>query len=187
MVLKTLEIVDYFQPDLWWLENTRTGILPKRSCVQGLSYVDLDYCQFSDWGYQKPTRFWGSENLHLLQDRICDGISCPNLVPGQNGPRKHKERLGGPNMRVSTHLKWRVPEKLVLYLLSVLDHQEEKFSFKREDYAVRNDFVKIIEEKFQKKLTVIVLHHPKIPYAQHFSLKMKMLCKRNGGGERHYG
>ena len=23
--------------------------------MAGIPYVDVDYCQFSDWGYQKPT------------------------------------------------------------------------------------------------------------------------------------
>jgi hypothetical protein len=41
-----------------------------------------------------------------------------------------------------------VPEKLIFYLLSVLDHQEEKFNFKREDYSVRNEFVQKIEKEF---------------------------------------
>ena len=55
-------------------------------------------------------------------------------------------------MRFGTYAKWRIPKKLILYLISVLDHQDEKFSFKREDYAVRNEYVKMIEEKFQKKI-----------------------------------
>eukprot|EP00667_Euglena_gracilis_P019564 EG_transcript_20987 len=57
-------------------------------------------------------------------------------------------------MRVSTQQKWRVPEKLVEYLLSALDFKEEKFSFKREDYAVRNSFVQMIEENFQRRAEV---------------------------------
>jgi site-specific DNA-cytosine methylase len=77
LVTKTLEIVEYFQPKLWWIENPRTGLLPKRHCVQNLNFIDVDYCQFSDWGYQKPTRIWGSQNLLSLKDKLCDGKTCP--------------------------------------------------------------------------------------------------------------
>jgi hypothetical protein len=34
------------------------GLLRTRSVVQDLEYVDIDYCQFSTLGFQKPTRFW---------------------------------------------------------------------------------------------------------------------------------
>ena len=51
-------------------------------------------------------------------------------------------------MKFGTHQKWRVPEKLIFYLLTVLDTKEEKFNFKREDYSVRNEFVQKIENEF---------------------------------------
>ena len=54
-------------------------------------------------------------------------------------------------MKFGTRAKWRVPEKLVEYLLSALDEKEEKFSFKREDYAVRNEYVQQIEANFDKR------------------------------------
>ncbi len=83
LVLKTLEIIEYFQPELWWLENPRTGMLSRRACIQNLPFIDLDYCQFSQWGYQKPTRFWGSENLARLENKLCDFKNCQNVIPGQ--------------------------------------------------------------------------------------------------------
>ena len=36
-------------------------------------------------------------------------------------------------------------------VLRALDFKEEKFSFKREDYAMKNSFVRLIEENFQRK------------------------------------
>ena len=63
LALKALEIVDYLKPRRWWLENPRGGLLKGRPYMAALPYVDADYCQYSDWGYQKPTRFWGSEDL----------------------------------------------------------------------------------------------------------------------------
>ena len=141
LVLKTLEIVDFFRPKLWWMENPRSGLLVRRNCVSHLPFIDVDYCQFSDWGYQKPTRIWGSKNFQSLSSRVCDGWTCSQMVQWTNGWWRHREHLGGRGMKYGTYHKWRVPEKLVFYLLSVLDHQEEKFTFKREDYAVRNEIV----------------------------------------------
>jgi site-specific DNA-cytosine methylase len=111
LVQKTLEIVGYFQPKLWWIENPRTGFLPKRPCIQNIPFINVDYCQFSNWGYQKPTRIWGSENLRNLSDKICDGKSCSNLISGNGVMRRNKEQLGGYGMKFSTYHKWTVPQK----------------------------------------------------------------------------
>jgi hypothetical protein len=46
LVLKTLEIVDFFKPKLWWIENPRSGLLVRRNCVGHLPFIDVDYCQF---------------------------------------------------------------------------------------------------------------------------------------------
>lgn len=56
LVLKALEIIRYLRPERWFMENPRTGHLPKRPYMVNIAYVDVDYCQFSEWGYQKPTR-----------------------------------------------------------------------------------------------------------------------------------
>ena len=114
LIAKTLEIVAYFQPQIWWLENPRTGFLCKRDCVKNLDYIDIDYCQFSEWGYQKPTRLWSSQNITRLTDRVCDGVSCKNLI---EGTRRHRKQLGGKKMRFSAQQKWCVPEGVIHYLL----------------------------------------------------------------------
>ena len=59
LVCKVLEIVEYFKPNQWFLENPRRGLLKDRPYMAGIPHVDVDYCQFSRWGYQKPTRIWG--------------------------------------------------------------------------------------------------------------------------------
>ena len=66
LVVRVLDIVSYFSPKIWWIENPRTVLLKSRTMMMNIPFVDIDYCQFSDWGYQKPTRFWGSPNLGRL-------------------------------------------------------------------------------------------------------------------------
>ncbi len=59
IVRRTIDIIGYFQPRIWFIENPQTGLLKGRDFMQPYGYVDVDYCQFCDWGYQKPTRVWG--------------------------------------------------------------------------------------------------------------------------------
>ena len=63
IVRRTLEVIRHLDPPTWWLETPRNGRLPKRKLVEDLPYVDVDYCRFEDCGYQKPTRFFGSEHV----------------------------------------------------------------------------------------------------------------------------
>ena len=77
LVLRTLELIDYFSPSVWFIENPATGYLKTRSFMAGLPYADVDYCCFSNWGYRKRTRLWN--NLGLV-GRLCPGKGlCPNM------------------------------------------------------------------------------------------------------------
>lgn len=116
LVCRVLEIVEYFRPKTWWIENPQTGLLKERPMMRNLPFVDLDYCQFSDWGYRKPTRFWGSPKIGKLPPVRCAGKKCPNVVVTDDGYR-HKEILGGDRMRFGAVQKGRIPPKVVDYLL----------------------------------------------------------------------
>ena len=50
LVHKTLEIIEYFQPQLWWIENPRGGLLSRRGILDQSAFIDVDYCQFCTWG-----------------------------------------------------------------------------------------------------------------------------------------
>ena len=49
---------------------SRRAAGPPRA-MRGLQFVDVDYCQFSDWGYRKRTRVW---------------YGAPSAVPAHGGP-----------------------------------------------------------------------------------------------------
>ena len=89
LVLKTLEIINYFRPQYWYLETPRTGMLKDHPYMMNIPHVDIDYCQVSLWGYQKPTRVWGSENVGQLEPLLCDPSCCYNTrkgLPGRTPP-----------------------------------------------------------------------------------------------------
>ena len=120
IVLKTLEIIEYFQPKFWCIESPRHGMLKDRPFMKGIPFVDIEFCQFSKWGYQKPTRIWGHHLLGKLSNHLCDMNTSPNLINRGDGRLGHRQVLGGKCVQFSTRLKGRVPRALIHYLLSAI-------------------------------------------------------------------
>ena len=85
LVQKGLEIINYLKPNFWFLENPKTGIFKGRLYMKGYVYFDVDYGCFSDWGYQKPTRTWGSED---------PGFPQPCMQPTILPPTCDSTRIG---------------------------------------------------------------------------------------------
>jgi len=112
VVEKTLEIIKYFNPPVWWLETPRYGLLTKSELMRDIPCWDCDYCQFALLGCRKPTRFYGSAHLTKLQPTLCDGETCPNLAVG----RRHKHPLGGHwgSGGASKKRTYPIPEGVVL-------------------------------------------------------------------------
>ena len=121
IVQRTLEIIAYFYPSQWFIENPKTGLLKSRFLMKDLAHVDLDYCQFSDWGYQKPTRIWGPSYLRNLKPRVCDIHTCPNVITRSSGHQGHRRILGATPQdgapRVCLDDQYRIPEGLIRYIM----------------------------------------------------------------------
>lgn len=56
MVDKVREIIEYFKPKYFWIENPQTSRM--KEYITDLPFYDVDYCKYSDFGYKKRTRFW---------------------------------------------------------------------------------------------------------------------------------
>jgi hypothetical protein len=82
---KTEEIIDYFKPKAYFIENPKIGLMRK---YLDRPFYDVDYCKYSDWGYQKSTRIW--TNMQGFVPKICKK-DCNNLLFG----RFHKCNIGG--------------------------------------------------------------------------------------------
>ena len=39
-----MRVICYFKPKTWWIENPRNGMLATREFIEGVPYVDADYC-----------------------------------------------------------------------------------------------------------------------------------------------
>jgi site-specific DNA-cytosine methylase len=120
IVLKTLEIIDYFKPKKWFIENPQTGLLKKREFMKDIPFYDVDYCRFSDWGYRKRTRIWTNTKY---ENKLClkEG-KCPNMEG-----RFHKASFGGQGRpKEYTYIKvkagenaHRVPTELIKDLFGI--------------------------------------------------------------------
>ena len=135
LVKKSLEIIKYFCPRKGFLENPRTGLLTKRPYMEGIPFVDVDYFQFSQWRYQKPTRIREDPSISHLTSKICDRKTCINLVDRPNGRKGHREISGGNQMRATRNDKYRIPEDLLKYLCDWPD---------RKQYDAAVDYIKAL-------------------------------------------
>jgi len=78
LVVRSQELINYFNPRVWFIENPQTGLLKDRPFMVGVPFCDVDYCCFCDWGYKKRTRLWNNVDF---QSQLCPGPGlCENMV-----------------------------------------------------------------------------------------------------------
>tara|TARA_R110000851_G_scaffold160764_1_gene304064 strand:- start:63 stop:752 length:690 start_codon:yes stop_codon:yes gene_type:complete len=112
MVDKVIEIIEYFKPSFYWIENPKTSSMKHYIAEKYPQYnifYDVDYCKYSDWGYQKKTRFW--TNITDFKPKLCLK-DCENIIN-----KKHKQSdymTGGGSNRLK---RYRVPFPLIRELL----------------------------------------------------------------------
>ena len=59
IVLKTLDIIRYLQPNYFIIENPQTGLLKNQWFMNDIPYNDVDYCKYG-MPYRKRTRLWNN-------------------------------------------------------------------------------------------------------------------------------
>tara|TARA_R100000935_G_scaffold4979_1_gene11543 strand:- start:946 stop:1590 length:645 start_codon:yes stop_codon:yes gene_type:complete len=109
LVKKTLEIIDYFKPRLWTMENPQTGTLKSRDFMKDIPYYDIDYCMYCNWGYRKRTRIW--TNIKDFKPKLCNKECygfADNKHPIHVGRNRNLLGLGQ-----STLSRYRIPPKLL--------------------------------------------------------------------------
>jgi hypothetical protein len=102
---KAQEIIEYFQPKQWIIENPSTGRMKK---YIDDPFYDADYCKYTDWGYKKSTRFWTNIVLDKPLQR-CNN-DCINMCKN-----KHKITV---DKAKSLRDRYRVPPLLIHELFS---------------------------------------------------------------------
>lgn len=100
IVKRTLEIIDYFKPKVWFIENPQSGLLKNQDYMKTLKYCDVDYCKYGRH-FRKRTRLWNNIGFK--------GKLCKQDCPYSNG--KHHIYCPGMNRKIGTEYitKYRNP------------------------------------------------------------------------------
>ena len=112
IVLKTLEIIQYFESEYWFLENPQTGKLKEQEFMKDLPYVDCDYCMYGK-PYRKRTRFWTNKKIEL---KLCDK-NCGSFVDGRHIGSCGNARSKYSDKSYSLHEKYSIPQDLLFTLI----------------------------------------------------------------------
>lgn len=120
LVRKAFEIIDYFQPSAWIVENVATGLLPKRmsSIRPNIDQYIADYCVYGK-PYRKRTVFWSNKPLTL---ELCKGKALCNQM--KNG--KHIGSVGNGRTKYneakinSVWMKNSIPQDLIRTIITQL-------------------------------------------------------------------
>jgi hypothetical protein len=116
LVARTLEIIKYFNPQVWFLENPGSGYLKQQPHMQGIPYVDVHYCKYG-YSYRKWTRIW-TNIPEQLQPRICK-MDCDALIrDALTGVYRHKGTFGGIFSGTPLHQRYSIPPLLVHDLMT---------------------------------------------------------------------
>jgi len=104
LLRKTQEIINYFQPSLWIIENP-CGMM--KDYLEHQPYI-IDYCRYADFGYRKRTHIW--TNHHCFQP-----LQCQKKCSSMEGNR-HKKQITWTR-GISMQERYRVPYTLIKELL----------------------------------------------------------------------
>ena len=101
--------------------NASIRDLGRRKNMLAYPHVKIDYCQFEQCGFQKPTIFFGSAHLDELTPVTCDMRTCSSLVPTAYGVdpsrvRLHRQPMGGPTGRVHKEIAYHIPKGVIEYI-----------------------------------------------------------------------
>jgi hypothetical protein len=122
IVKRTIEIINYFEPPFYVIENPQTGLLRKQSFMEGLPFKDVDYCKYG-MPYRKRTRLWN--NILPWTPRALCLKDCGNIEG-----RRHKETAQhythtGRNEKKKSHTTkqlYALPSELVDEIRSVVEN-----------------------------------------------------------------
>ena len=107
LVKKTLEIINYYKPKYWFMENPR-GVLRKMDIVKELKRNTVTYCQYGD-ERMKPTDIWTHSDVWIPRKMCKNGDSCHIAAP--RGSRT------GTQGRSNAYERSKIPDELCQEIL----------------------------------------------------------------------
>lgn len=120
IVKRAIEIIDYFKPKVFFMENPQTGLLKQQDFMQCFDFFDVDYCKYG-FPYRKRTRIWC--NLKTWVPRALCCKDCGSIVGkrhkevAQRAPPKGQSHLYGRHKQDELY---RIPEGLIEEIFSCI-------------------------------------------------------------------
>ena len=106
IVKHTLDIIQYFEPTYYFIENPRDGMLKSREFMTDIPYIDVSYCMYG-YSYRKNTRIWTN----------IEATTPPMLCKGNCGKILNGKHIGLISKIQDLNQKHSIPPLLVEYLL----------------------------------------------------------------------
>jgi site-specific DNA-cytosine methylase len=125
IVQRTLDILEYYEPKYWIIENPQTGMLKDQLCMYGVPFKDFDYCKYG-MPYRKRTRLWNNIfnwNPRPLCKRDCGSMNetrTKHKAVAQKLPTGKKSEWGD-QMHFSTVDLYKVPSDLIKEILESIN------------------------------------------------------------------
>jgi hypothetical protein len=108
LVKKTIEIIDHFQPQYFFIENPR-GMLRTLKIMQRFKRQGVTYCQYGE-DRMKPTDIWTNSDKWIPRPMCKNGDSCHISAP--RGSRTGTQGLA------NAYERSKIPEQLCLEILN---------------------------------------------------------------------
>jgi hypothetical protein len=105
-VLKALEIIHYFNPKCWTIENPKSNSpfsLHRRPFMEDYTYANVSYCMYN-YPIRKNTILYNNFGLNL---KVCDKSHIHKTIG-------HNENGNGKATRMTLYEKYRIPHGLCL-------------------------------------------------------------------------
>jgi hypothetical protein len=109
LVQKTLELIEYYKPTYWYIENPR-GLLRKFPIMESLPIRNtVTYCQYN-YTNMKPTDIWTNNPLWIPRPMCKNGDKCHESAPrgSKTGTQGYKNAME----------RSRIPHELCLEIMS---------------------------------------------------------------------
>ena len=119
---KTEEIIKYFKPKYFFIENPQTGRM--KNYMTDYNHYDVDYCKYG-FDYRKRTRIW--TNLKNFNAKLCKK-DCGKMIKsdkrhfhrnncGNNFYLKHAKQVSSYGGGTNRDMRYRIPSLLINDLL----------------------------------------------------------------------
>ena len=116
---RTLEIIDYFQPTFYMIENPQTGKLKEQEFMLELPYKDVGYCKYG-MSYRKRTRLWS--NLEWTPRPLCHR-DCGSMTEDGRRHREQAQRLPSGKRETWSEDYRRIPREELYIIPATLVHE----------------------------------------------------------------